>query len=240
MKAVDEMNLRENSIVFFTSDNGPETPATYREGGGQWSDRCFGTPGPWRGMKRFTYEGGHRIPGIVRWPGHIKPGSVSDELVNGTDFLPTLCELAQIKVPTDRTIDGTSIVPAFKGQHINRDVPACWIFPAGYTHIPHIAMRDKNYVLLGWFNSREEDELWMDYIKTARIESFELYNLEEDVTQSKNLVKKDPHRFKDMSTKMKKLWKEIQAEGPVWKEWKKKNNILHMLEQRSTLDPGKE
>jgi arylsulfatase A len=165
---------------------------------------------------------------------------VSDELVNGTDFLPTLCELAEIEVPADRTIDGTSMVPAFKGQHINRDVPACWIFPAGYTSIPHIAMREKNYVILGWFNSRGKNELWMDYIKTARIESFELYNLKEDVTQSKNLVNKDPQRFKDMADKMKILWKEIQAEGPVWREWESKDNILHMVEQRATLSSGKE
>ena len=73
MKTLDSLGLRDNTLVFFTSDNGPEDPVTYEESLGQWEDpirdKCFGTPGIYRGMKRFVYEGGHRVPGIARYPG---------------------------------------------------------------------------------------------------------------------------------------------------------------------------
>lgn len=226
MKAVDEMKLRDNSLVFFTSDNGPEYPVTLEISGGEWEDplrdRCFGTPGPWRGMKRYTYEGGHRIPGIARWPGHIKAGTVSDELINGTDFLPTLCDLGGASIPQDRVIDGTSLVPVFKEKSIKRDIPPCWIFPAGYTYIPHIAMREKEFVLIGWLNEKKEEQLWMNWIKSARIEAFELYNLKKDKKENQNVSQENPELFQSMIDKMKKLWRDIQAEGPVWENWKRK------------------
>lgn len=90
MDTVDDLGFRDNTLVVFTSDNGPEYPVNFMESHGQWDDpirdRCFGTPGPLRGMKRFTYEGGHRVPGIIRWPGRTPAGAVSDSLINGTDF----------------------------------------------------------------------------------------------------------------------------------------------------------
>lgn len=223
---IDEMGLRDDTLVFFTSDNGPETPVSFEESEGKWEDplrdRCFGTPGLLRGMKRYVYEGGHRVPGIARWPGHIIPGSVSDELIDGTDILPTLCELSGAKIPTDRAIDGTSIVPVFKGRSIRRKKSLCWMFPAGYSKVPNIAMRDGDYVLISWFNQKREDELWMNYIKTASLEKFELYNLRADIAQIENTAEKEPQRLKLMADKMRKLWREIQAEAPVWKEWIKK------------------
>ena len=94
----------DEPVVIFTSDNGPEYPVNEIESRGLWKDplrdRSFGTPGPLRGMKRYTYEGGHRVPLLLRWPGRVREGIVSDELVNGTDLLPTLCELAGAPVPT--------------------------------------------------------------------------------------------------------------------------------------------
>jgi len=220
IKGIDKMGLKDNSLVFFTSDNGPETPVSIEESGGRWNDksrdRCFGTPGVLKGMKRNSYEGGHRVPGIARWPGHIKPGSKCSELVNGTDFLPTLCELAKAKPPTDRVIDGSSIVPLFSGKKIKRHMPQCWLFPTEYYFIPHMAMREGDYVIIGWFNEKKGDQTHMEWVKSARLQKFELYNLNKDLDQSENLTEKEPQRLKTMSAKMKKLWLEIQTEGPTW------------------------
>jgi len=99
--AIKRLGLDRDTIVFFASDNGP------------WYQ---GSPGPLRGRKGSTYEGGVRVPGIVRWPGKIKAGSVSDEPVASIDFLPTARALAgatasQVALP----VDGANILPFLLG-----------------------------------------------------------------------------------------------------------------------------
>jgi len=229
MAGIDGEGLRDNTLVWFTSDNGPERPPGYKDKPGEetpdWVKRIrrgFGTPGPLRGMKRYTYEGGHRIPGIIRWPGHIKPGSETNALVNGTDILPTLCDLGRAALPKDRTIDGASIVPLFKDKDVQRDIPAFWMFPARYSGFPHMAMREGDYVILGWFAAKGADQTWMDFIKTAELEAFELYNLKKDLDQSEDLADKKPALLADLKAKMKALWAQVQAEGPVWENWNRK------------------
>ncbi|MEE3369252.1 MAG: sulfatase-like hydrolase/transferase, partial [Planctomycetota bacterium] len=101
MKAIDEQNLRENTMVFFTSDNGPAIIKSHPHG----------SAGPLRGKKGVVYEGGIRVPGIIRWPGHITPETVSNVPLSGVDLLPTLCEIVGVDPPQDRAIDGTSFLP---------------------------------------------------------------------------------------------------------------------------------
>ena len=227
MQGLDDLQLSENSLVFFTSDNGPESPVNMQESKGEWDDpirdRCFGTPGPLRGMKRFTYEGGHRIPGIMRWPSRVKPGAICDGFVNGTDFLPTICEVAGIPTPGDRTIDGTSITKLLTGGSILREKPQCWFFPAhedSYGYIPHMAMRIDQYTLLGWFSEKGEDERYMDWLKRAELISFELYDITVDEEQQKEISADNAERLKTMIPQMKSLWTDIQEAGPYHKNWK--------------------
>lgn len=229
MKGLDKMGLREETLVLFTSDNGPEHPVNLEESRGEWEDpirdRCFGTPGILRGMKRYPFEGGHKVPGIARWPGYIKPGSTCDTLFNGTDILPTLCELASIPVPKDRTIDGISVAPLFRNRSMDRDDPVCWLFPAHEdTHyrMPHMAMRQGGHVLIAWFNPKEKEQLIMDWIKSARLEAFELYDLHSDPEQQKDISTENPNMLNRMIPVMKEMWADIQAEGPVWPDWKMK------------------
>jgi arylsulfatase A len=229
MEAVDGMGLRDETFVLFTSDNGPETPPDYRPRPGEdmpaWvrrTQRCFGTPGVLRGMKRYTYEGGHRVPGIIRWPGHIPAGAESDALINGTDIFPTLCELAGAPLPVDRPLDGVSVLPVLRGKNVSREVAAFWMFPAGYSGFPHMAMREDHYVLLGWFNEKNRDQLWMDYVKTARLERYELYDLGKDLEQQNDLAGGRPELVRALSSKMTSLWADVQAEGPVWPDWTRK------------------
>ncbi len=100
-----------NTVVFFSSDNGP-----HREGGAK--AEFFNGSGPLRGIKRDLYEGGLRVPMIVRWPGHIQPGAVSDQVWAFWDFLPTAAELAGAKASAD--IDGISMAPTLLGRKQER------------------------------------------------------------------------------------------------------------------------
>lgn len=222
MKSLDDQGKRDESIVIFTSDNGPETPVTIEESNNEWQDpirdRCFGTPGPWQGMKRFVFEGGHRVPGIVRWPGTIEAGSVSNALINGTDWLPTVCKTVGIPVPQDRSIDGVNIVAALNGKPVERPIPACWMYPANYDsrYLPNMAMRDGDKVLIGWFEPKKEDQGTSKWIRSTSLQRFALYDLEIDRSQAYELSEKQPKELERLKAKMKTLFSEIQKEAPDW------------------------
>ncbi len=101
MQALKDSGLDENTLVFFTSDNGP-TPA--------------GDAGGLNGGKYVTMEGGHRVPGIARWPGVISAGSVSHATVTSMDLFPLFCDLAGVALPSDRKIDGQNIADILRGK----------------------------------------------------------------------------------------------------------------------------
>lgn len=107
LAALDDLGLDENTVVIFSSDNGP-----HKEGGND--PAFFASAGPFRGFKRSLTEGGIRAPTIVRWPGVIGPGAVSDHAWAFWDFLPTACELAGIATPPG--LDGISILPTLTGK----------------------------------------------------------------------------------------------------------------------------
>lgn len=124
MSLLQELGLDNDTIVFFSSDNGP----TYDRLGGTDST-FFESAGPFRGRKGSLYEGGIRVPLIARWPGHIKAGTVSDQLSAFWDVLPTLCELAGAE--PKQPIDGLSIVPTLmsSGEQAQHE-SLYWEFPA--------------------------------------------------------------------------------------------------------------
>ncbi|MFH5886211.1 sulfatase [Halalkalibaculum sp. DA3122] len=226
MQFVDDERLAENTLVVFTSDNGPEYPVSLEESYGEWEDpirdKSFGTPGKLRGMKRYPYEGGHRVPGLARWPGHIPAGIVSDKLFNGTDFLPTIANLTGASIPNDRPIDGTDAFNAFLDKEYDREVSPMWFFPVNYSHMPgmaHMAMRKDNHVLVGHLSPNPENvagDKKIDWIKTAFPVDFELYNIENDVTQTINLAETKHELMKDLIPMMQRRWINIRDEGPWW------------------------
>ena len=125
MARLKELGLDEDTIVFFTSDNGP-----HREGG--HDPNFFDDNGPLRGIKRDLYEGGIRVPMIVRWPGQVKAGSVSDQVWAFWDFLPTAAELAGAEPPEG--IDGISMRPALTGRPQKDHAYLYWEFHEGGFH----------------------------------------------------------------------------------------------------------
>ena len=216
--------LEENTLIIFTSDNGPEHPVNLEESRGEWEDPirdfCFGTPGLLRGMKRYPYEGGHRVPGIIRWPAKIPAGSVSNQLVNATDFVPTICKLAGLDTPTDRPIDGVDAFPAFLGNQVVREKPCLWIFPTHgdtYRRMPQLAMRHEEYTLVGWFPEKAAEVHLLDWMKSSVPEKFSLYNVHTDPGQKRDLAAEKPAVVENLVPEMVAIWTEIRDEGPDWR-----------------------
>ncbi|HIE53331.1 MAG TPA: N-acetylgalactosamine-6-sulfatase [Armatimonadetes bacterium] len=119
MALLEELGLDRDTVIFFTSDNGP-----HREGG--HNPNFFRSSGPLRGIKRDLYEGGIRMPMIVRWPGKIKPGSVSDQVWAFWDFLPTAAEIGGVEAPAG--MDGISMLPALLGKPTQNHEYLYWEF----------------------------------------------------------------------------------------------------------------
>ncbi len=109
LRSLDRLGVADNTIVVFFADNGPEDPHT---GNGEYS----GWTGPWRGTYFTAMEGGLRAPFIVRWPGHIPAGRVSDEIVHIVDLFPTIAGFIGMKMPQDRYIDGVDHSAFFSGR----------------------------------------------------------------------------------------------------------------------------
>ncbi|MGJ8639826.1 MAG: sulfatase-like hydrolase/transferase [Opitutaceae bacterium] len=187
MDALDAQGVSDNTLLFFTSDNGPV--AAYG-----------GTTGGLRGNKRSEYEGGIRVPGLARWPGHIEPGTTSTVPVIGSDVFATALDIVGIPLPTDRTIDGASMLPAFEGKPIERKVPLFW-----RTHVSkpdeRVAMRIGDWKLVG-------DET---------LSKFQLYNIPKDMYEKNDMAAELPEKTEAMKKTLLDLWAGIVAEGP--NEW---------------------
>ena len=217
MNYLKEQNLEDNTIVIFASDNGS-----------QWDYSNL----PFRGEKHFNYEGGLRVPCIVRWNKHVPTGVISE--FNGcfTDILPTLASLADAPVPTDRVIDGMDISPVFlgKAETLERENP---LFFFRYIHDPICMIREGDWCLLGydellpWAFSLDELALgkvkpWyltkehMEFAKKVFPKYFELYNLRDDREERIDVADKHPEIVARLKSKMLKLKQEVVAEGGDW------------------------
>ncbi len=119
MALLKELNVEENTIVFFSSDNGPHSA-----GGGD--PEFFRSSGQLRGIKRDLYEGGIRVPMIVRWPGKVKAGAISNQVWALWDFLPTAAEIAGVSSP--KGLDGFSMLPALLGKEQSSHEYLYWEF----------------------------------------------------------------------------------------------------------------
>jgi len=220
LKTVDSLGLRDNTIIFVTSDNGPETPVTIEESLGQWNepirDNSFGTPGIYRGMKRFVYEGGHRVPGIVRYPGIIPAGTKSDQLFDGTDVFPTICKMVGLSLPNSVTYDGVANFNAFLNKPAARKNPAMWMYPNHldtYFRMPSMVMRSGKYSLVGWLPTKTDSMSLNDWFFKYGPVKYELYDLKNDPAQKQNLALKKPQIVNSLKDIMSKLWQEMRDEG---------------------------
>jgi arylsulfatase A len=216
LETLDELELSENTLVIFTSDNGP---AQYTPNG--YFNKSHGSAGPLKGYKRHMYEGGIRVPGIIRWPDRIEGGNVSDVPISNVDIFPTLCRIAGIQPPTDRIIDGSDISPLFTGDEVIRKSPLHWHFydPWGG---PQSVIREGDYMVgaswdVGDFHAggRFDPPSEVPIIKGSNLASFEMYNLTEDIHQDEDLKESNPELFRQMSEELIGLHKSVMQVAPL-------------------------
>lgn len=177
MALLKKLRLDDNTVVFFTSDNGP----TFNRLGGSDSD-FFNSSGPLRGRKGSLYEGGIRVPFVARWPGRIKPGTVSDHQLALWDVLPTLAELTGTKPPKD--IDGLSFAPTLLGKTQKKHEFLYWEFP-GYGGQQAVRVGDWKAVRQNMRRKRNKNPL-----------KIELYNLKTDIGEKHDVASKHPNLVK--------------------------------------------
>ena len=187
---LDELGLRENTLVIFTSDNGGVSTS---EG---WPTSNY----PLRAGKGWMYEGGVREPLIVRWPDVIKKGRVIDEPVSSPDFFPTFLEVAKTKPQPNKRLDGVSLVPLFKGRSLPERA-IFWHYPhyGNQGGAPAAAIRRGDWKLIEWM---EDDRV-------------ELFNLKKDIGEQKDLAAKEPKRVAKLRAELQAWQREVGAIFPT-------------------------
>ncbi len=172
IEKLEEEGLSENTIVFFTSDNGALWPRIC-----DYGDPGHDNNGPLRDYKATVYEGGHRVPFIIKWPGKIGPGQVSDEPVLAQDWVATMYEVTNREMQEDQAMDCTSLFSLITGNRTDEaPLHPFLIYQAGFAYDG--AIREGKWVLL----------------VNRKNEATELYNLETDLAQEFNLIVEVEHQ----------------------------------------------
>jgi arylsulfatase A-like enzyme len=172
---IRDLDLERNTLVMFASDNGP-----HREGGN--NPELFDSNGPLRGIKRDLYEGGIRTPFLVRWPGVVQQGSVTEEIGAFEDILPTLAETAGVRNPSGVT--GISLLPVLQGKAA---------LPRKYLYWEFHERGFSQAVRLG---------KWKGVRRQGRKSPVELYDLSTDVGETKDIAARHPDIVKEIAAIM--------------------------------------
>jgi len=187
-----KLGIDDDTIVFFTSDNGP-----HREGGN--NPNFFDSNGPLRGIKRDLYEGGIRVPMIVRWPGKVKPGTTSGLPWAFWDFLPTACEIAGVEPPKGpgpsgaEGIDGISVLPAIPGRKQKGHDCLYWEFhERGFSQA----------VRMGKWKA----------VRKGTTRPIELYDLAADIGETTDIADKHP----DVVARVAEILKTARTDSKHW------------------------
>lgn len=199
LDTLDRLKLAENTIVVFTSDNGPEVPTVYY----MRTDHGHDGARPWRGMKRDTWEGGHRVPCIVRWPGKIAPGSVSAQTLCLTDMMATAAAIVGAQLPADAGEDSFNMLPALLGEDDGpiRD----YVLHQGFAGAKKLAIRRGKWKYLNHQgsggNNYAKHPLLQKYRlpETAPDAPGQLYNMDDDPGETTNLFFEHPEIVKQLS-----------------------------------------
>ncbi len=201
---LEELNIADNTIIIFTSDNGGMSASNrFRndQKRAQMDQRFSSSMLPLRGGKGWMYEGGLRVPLIVYWPGHSKPGMVTDVPVTGTDFYPTLLEMLDLPLMPEQHKDGISFAPLLEGQPFNGHDAIYWHFPHYSNHgnqSPGGAIRVGKYKLLEYFENG----------------TVQLFDLENDLGEQRDISKEKPEMTQKLLKMLQDWRKETDAKMP--------------------------
>jgi arylsulfatase A-like enzyme len=211
LKTLDRLKLDDSTIVIFFSDNGGLATTCHASGHQQELEArgngCHTefvpatSNGPLRLGKGYLYEGGIREPCLVKWPGVISPGSVCRTPVIGYDFYPTLCAATGVD-SSDMQLDGRSLVPLFKDPQATFDRGVI------YWHFPHFSNEDSRP------SSAVRSGRWklIEHLENGEIE---LYDLEQDLSETTNLAAKMPSQAKQLKTMLDQWRDDVHAAMPT-------------------------
>jgi arylsulfatase A len=185
LKAVKAMGIEENTLVIFTSDNGGMSKATDNS--------------PLRANKGSNYEGGLRVPVIIKWPGVTKPGSVSEVLVSSMDYYPTILSATGLDLIPTQHMDGEDLTPVLKGRRQLDRKAIFWHYPHYNQHpssFPSGVVRKGDWKLIENYDTGE----------------LELYNLATDIGETTNLAKKEKKKTRELLKDLNTWRAEVDAD----------------------------
>jgi len=210
LDAIDKAGLTDNTIVIFYSDNGglaENNVVYYLDYYEEGEAMTIAKQTPLRKGKGWLYEGGIRVPLVMKWPGVIEQGMISNEVVSSYDFMPTFCDLLD-RIPP-QNVDGVSILSHLKTGEPLSQRNHYWHYPH-YHHgsgmVPGGAVRSGNWKLIEWYEER---------ILHDGESALELYNLENDIGESVNLADSHQEITQQLSAELENWRESIKAQMPV-------------------------
>ena len=204
MKTLDSLDVADNTMVIFTSDNGPEVPTVYH----MRHDHQHDGARPWRGVKRDNWEGGHRVPFIVRWPNRVPAGRTSNELASLTDIIATVAEIVDTPLPDDAAEDSFSLLPAMLDEVYTSPIRP-YLLQQGFGGKKYLAIRRGPWKYLAHKgsggNNYERHAMLKDYRLPDRAPNApgQLYHLATDPGETNNLSTSRPAIVKELSALLK-------------------------------------
>ena len=204
LRVLDEQKLAGNTLVIVTSDNGPEKTAYERAQ--QYKHYSMGDL---RGVKRDVWEGGHRVPFLARWPGKIRPGSVSHEVICQTDLMATVAAIIGAKLPAHAGEDSYNILPALLSEKLDRPLREATVHHGGSGKF---AIRQGNWVLIDApSGDGNKEPPWFKQQRGYQPHGFpaELYDLSQDFSERRNLYGERSDKVREL----KALLEKYKAEG---------------------------
>jgi len=203
LKTPDRLGLADNTLVIFASDNGPEVPTVIS----MRADHKHDGARPWRGVKRDQWEGGHRTPFIVRWPGKVKPGTTSGQLTSLTDVMATCAAVAGAKLPNNAAEDSYDILPVLLGTQGDKPVRqymlqqtmslAMSIRRGNWKYLDHKGSGGNNYTREGRWGMKQ-----YALKELAPDAPGQLYDLAVDPGETTNLYNKYPQVVKQLKAQL--------------------------------------
>ena len=212
LSVLDELGLRDNTLVIYTSDNGPWSQEAYtsKKKGHPEGSIFWGEKGPLRGGKGSAYEAGSRVPCIVRWPGKVPAGRVSDAIFATIDFMPTIAELTGFKVPDDRPIDGIDQTDLILGKtDEGRET-----FVYDQITKTNMAIRWGKWKLLAPGRKPEGKK---GYLMDFGTNGYELYDLNSDVGETRNVAMEYPKTMRNITELLNNHIEATSSEPPISK-----------------------
>lgn len=190
-ETLKQCGLDENTLVIFTSDNGAQ-------------EQFGGTNRPLRGEKGTTYEGGFRVPCIMRWPARIPASQENDELVTSMDLLPTLASYCGYEIPKDRIIDGHDVTDILEGQSIASPTEVFYYYQKQQLQ----AVRWRNWK----YHLPLQERIKGPHLPDTEVGEARLYDLDSDLSETENVIDRHPEVVRQMN----KLIEEVRSDMGDW------------------------